>query len=104
MSHNPTGLHGLLHEGVWGSERTDPSILDLSISCRGVLGFTPLNSNRYPLDRSLSGPHMKKKKFLHLIGIQIPNLQPFSAQRIAISTAFVSVAMNFAKSQNVWTD
>jgi hypothetical protein len=55
----------LYHDSVWGSGCIDPYFLDLGISWRGVVSFTPQplylrgKSPRYSLDMRLGGPQSR---------------------------------------------
>jgi hypothetical protein len=50
----------LRHEGVWGSGCIYPHFLDLGISWRWVVSFTPRSLyTRYPLHRRMGGPQSR---------------------------------------------
>jgi hypothetical protein len=76
----------LRNDDVWRSGCIDPSFLDLDTSQRLVVSFTlrpiypHVERSRYPLDRSLGGPHIRsgpcrKKNILDATGIRSPTSQ-----------------------------
>jgi hypothetical protein len=72
----------LRHEYVWRSGCIDPRVLDLGISWRWVISFTPQafysrrNRLRYPLDRRFHEPRtglddVERRKILPLLGFEL---------------------------------